>query len=229
MPDKNNDMQFHPSYLYAKSVVSRKVNAPKYVIKQARQFIRIADGKDKTYCINTATVNTVDSLLKIFVMPTGARRGESMYAATIGYQWLFYIAVLCTVYREDKSCRRYQTAVLEIARKNFKTFTVAVIFLLLFFTEPKFSKFFSVAPDGTLSKEIQSAIHEIIAATPALCGDSERGYTAKFKDTRDYVLCIPTQNKFTPLACITSCGGITNRMDGNTANGGNTAVGLPRR
>lgn len=198
----------HPSYTYARSVVDGEVNAPKYVIKQARQFVRIADGRDATYCINIATVRTIDELLKIFIMPKGVRRGETIYTSTIGYQWLFYIAVLCTVYREDTSCRRYQTAVLEIARKNFKTFTIAVIFLLLFFTEPKFSKFFSVAPDGVLSKEVQSAISEIISATPALRGDAERGYTAKFKPTRDYILCISTQNKFTPLACS------INRMDG---------------
>ena len=198
----------HPSYVYAQKVVEREVNAPKYVVKQAQIFCRIAEGKDTTYCLNTSTMRTIDQLLHIFVMPKGFRRGESIYAATVGYQWLFYIAVLCVVYRADKSCRRYQTAVLEICRKNFKTFTIAVIFLLLFFIEPKFSKFFSVAPDGTLSKEVQSAMSEIISATPALRGDAENGHTAKFKPTRDYILCIPTQSRFTPLACS------INRMDG---------------
>lgn len=198
----------HPSYRYAKSVVDRAVNAPKYVIKQAQQFLDIADGKSSVFCINLQTVASIDSLLKIFIMPKGIRRGKPIYDATVGYQWLFYIGVLCTVYREDLTLRRYQTALLEICRKNFKTFTIATTFLLLFFLEPKFSKFFSVAPDGTLSKEVQSAMDEIIKATPALHGDTERGFKSKFKSTRDYVLCIPTQNKFIPLAFSTS------RMDG---------------
>lgn len=198
----------HPAYVYAKRVTRREVNAPKYVLKQCREFIRVADGRDKKYTINTETVAKIDALLKLFIMPTGSRAGESIYSATIGYQWLFYVAVLCTVWKSEPDRRRYQTAILEICRKNFKTFTIAIIFLLLFFIEPQFSKFFSVAPDGTLSKEVQSAIDEIISASPALRGDSELGIRAKFKSTRDYILCLPTKNRLTPLACS------NNRMDG---------------
>lgn len=198
----------HPAYVYAKRVTRREVNAPKYVLKQCREFIRVADGRDKKYTINTETVAKIDALLKLFIMPTGSRAGESIYSATIGYQWLFYVAVLGTVWKSEPNRRRYQTAILEICRKNFKTFTIAIIFLLLFFIEPRFSKFFSVAPDGTLSKEVQSAIKEIISASPVLRGDPERGIKAKFKVLRDYILCISTQNRLTPLACS------NNRMDG---------------
>lgn len=198
----------HPAYVYAKRVTRREVNAPKYVLKQCREFIRVADRRDKKYNINTETVAKIDALLKLFIMPTGSRAGESIYSATIGYQWLFYVAVLCTVWKSEPDRRRYQTAILEICRKNFKTFTIAIIFLLLFFIEPRFSKFFSVAPDGTLSKEVQSAIKEIISASPVLRGDPERGIKAKFKVLRDYILCISTQNRLTPLACS------NNRMDG---------------
>ena len=198
----------HPAYVYAKRVTRREVNAPKYVLKQCREFIRVADGRDKKYTINTETVAKIDALLKLFIMPTGSRAGESIYSATIGYQWLFYVAVLGTVWKSEPDRRRYQTAILEICRKNFKAFTIAIIFLLLFFIEPRFSKFFSVAPDGTLSKEVQSAIKEIISASPVLRGDPERGIKAKFKVLRDYILCISTQNRLTPLACS------NNRMDG---------------
>lgn len=198
----------HPAYVYAKRVTRREVNVPKYVLKQCREFIRVADGRDKKYTINTETVAKIDALLKLFIMPTGSRAGESIYSATIGYQWLFYVAVLGTVWKSEPDRRRYQTAILEICRKNFKTFTIAIIFLLLFFIEPRFSKFFSVAPDGTLSKEVQSAIKEIISASPVLRGDPERGIKAKFKVLRDYILCISTQNRLTPLACS------NNRMDG---------------
>lgn len=201
-------IKIHPSYLYAQKVVKKQVNAPKYVIKQAKEFLRIADGKDKKYCINESTVELIDALLRLFIMPTGSMAGRSIYDATIGYQWLLYIGSLCTVWRSDTSRRRYQTAVLEICRKNFKTFSIAVLFLILFFIEPMLSKFFSVAPDGVLSKEVQNAIKEIIQVSPALRGDPDLGIAAKFKVLRDYTLCIPTQNKFTPLACS------TNRMDG---------------
>ena len=167
------EIKSHPSYQYAAKVVDGEICAPKYVCLQAQEFKRIVDDQDPEFCINLKTVNKIDKLLKLMVMPKGLKAGKSIYAASVGYQWLFYIATLCVVYREDRKRRRYETAVLEIARKNFKTYTIAVLFLLLFFLEPKFSKFFSVAPDGTLSREVKSAIEEIIKASPALRPEEE--------------------------------------------------------
>lgn len=161
-------IESHRSYLYAAEVAEGNTPAPKYIIAQAKEFLTTARDEDPKYCINEKTVCKIDKLLKLMVMPKGLKAGKSVYEATIGYQWLFYIATLCTVYREDPKRRRYETALLEIARKNFKTYTIAVLFILLFFLEPKFSKFFSVAPDGTLSREVKAAIEEIIKASPAL-------------------------------------------------------------
>lgn len=163
----------HRSYLYAADVVAGRVEAPYYVKLQAKYFLQIADGEDEEFTISTKILKKMDKLLKLMVMPKGLKAGQSMYDATIGYQWLFYTATLCVVYREDPQHRRYETALLEIARKNFKTYTNAVLFILLFFLEPKFSKFFSVAPDGTLSREVKAGIEEIIKASPALRPEEE--------------------------------------------------------
>ena len=57
---------------------------------------------------------------------------------------------------------------LEIARKNFKTFTSAVIFIIGLLSEPRFSRFFSVAPDLKLSSELKMAIRKIIKSSPYL-------------------------------------------------------------
>ena len=163
----------HRSFQYAVRVVTDETPAPQYVIAQAQEFLTIARGEHPKYCVNLKIVRKIDKLLKLMVMPKGLRAGQSIYDATIGYQWLFYIATLCVVYRDDPKRRRYETAILEIARKNFKTYTIAVLFILLFFLEPKFSKFFSVAPDGSLSREVREAIAEIIKASPALRPEEE--------------------------------------------------------
>ena len=163
----------HQSYRYAVAVVDGSSSAPKHVIAQAKVFLAIARDEDPAYCINEKSLKKIDKLLKLMVMPKGLKAGQSIYAATIGYQWLFYIAILCVVYRDNPQRRRYETALLEIARKNFKTYTIAVLFILLFFLEPKFSKFFSVAPDGSLSREIKAAIEEIMKASPALRPEEE--------------------------------------------------------
>ena len=138
-------------------------------------------------------------------MPKGLKAGKTLYECTAGYQWFFYIAILCTVYRENPDKRRYETGLLEICRKNFKTYTIATIFILLFLTEPQFSKFYSVAPDGSLSREIREAISETIRSSPLVY---EFKGAKRFKILRDYILFKPTQIQYIPLSYSTS------RMDG---------------
>ncbi len=189
---------------YAKAVVSKKINAPKYVKKQCRIYLRIAEDKDKKFCINEKKREQIISLTKLLIIPRGLMAGKTVFETLSGFQWLFIFAVLTVVYREDEQLRRYETAVLEICRKNGKTFLIAIIFIVLFFTEPKFSKFYSVAPDGQLSREIQAQIREIISSSPALNG--------KFKIRRDDILCLINQNDYIPLSFSTS------RLDGKLPN-----------
>lgn len=111
-------------------------------------------------------VSTISKLLKVLIVPKGLKAGNSCFDVLSGFQWLLIIAILCTVHRDDTSKRRYERAILEIARKNGKTFLIALLFILLFLTEPKFSKFYSVAPDGSLSREVKTAIEEIIKSSP---------------------------------------------------------------
>ena len=182
---------------------------PKYVKLQMQEFINIAEDKDKKYKINETKLKQVNNILKLLVMPKGLKAGQTLYECTTGYQWLFYIAILCTVYRDNPKKRRYEIGVLEICRKNFKTFTIATIFILLFLTEPKFSKFFSVAPDGALSREVREAISEIIRSSPLIY---EYKDTKRFKILRDYILFKPTQVTYIPLSYSTS------RLDGRLPN-----------
>ena len=142
-------------------------------------------------------------------MPKGLKAGKTLYECTSGYQWFFYIAILSVVYKNNSDKRRYEIGVLEICRKNFKTFTIATIFILLFLTEPRFSKFYSVAPDGALSREVREAISEIIRSSPLIYEFKD---TKRFKILRDYILFKPTQTQYIPLNYSTS------RLDGRLPN-----------
>lgn len=194
----------HPSVGYADAVVKKRINAPKYVVRQCRVFLKIAGGRDKKYRVDVERVELIGGLLGLMVMPKGLKRGCPVSECLSGFQWLFIIAVLCVVYRDNPERRRYETAILEICRKNGKTFLVAVIFILLLFLEPQFSKFYSVAPDGSLSREVQTAIREIIASSPAL--------QDKFKLRRDDIFCKLTESQYFPLNYSTS------RLDGKLPN-----------
>ena len=196
------------AYEYCKNSI-RKKTTPKYVKAQMRDFMRICEGKDKKYVVSEKKVKQVENILKILIMPKGLKAGQTLYDCTCGYQWLLYIASLCTVYRDNHNKRRYETCLLEISRKNFKTYTVATIFIILFLTEPNFSKFYSVAPDGTLSREIREAIAETIKSSPLLY---EYQGNKRFKILRDYIMFKPTQTQYIPLSFSTS------RMDGRLPN-----------
>lgn len=196
------------AYEYCKKSI-RKKTTPKYVKLQMRDFMRICEGKNPKYIISKKKVAQVESILKVLYMPKGLKAGQSLYECTSGYQWLFYIAIICVVYKDNENKRRYETGLLEICRKNFKTFTIATLFIILFLTEPKFSKFYSVAPDGSLSREVREAIAEIIRSSPLVY---EWKYRKRFKILRDYIMFIPTETKYVPLSYSTS------RMDGKLPN-----------
>lgn len=186
---------------YAEQVINDEVVAPKYVKKQCKEFLDLWNDKNEKYCINHKTVNLIKKILKMLIMPKGLKAGQTLYECSTGYQWVFYISILCVVHRDNHSHRRYETAILEIARKNFKTYTIATIFILLFLLEPKFSKFYSVAPDGSLSKEVREAIAETIKSSPLIFQYKE---SKRWKILRDYISFLPKETKFFPLAYTNS-------------------------
>lgn len=192
----------HPAEIYARAVVSGDIDAPKYVILECKDFLNTWDGKNETYCINQKLLGKIYKIAKVLKMAKGPKAGKSIYYALAGYQWLLITATICTVRIDDKRKRRYERVLLEIARKNGKSFIVGFLFILLFYLEPAYSRFFSVAPDGQLAREIKEAIEPIINTNIDVFGDGE------FKVLRDYILHKPTKTRYTPLNYSTS------RLDG---------------
>ena len=194
------------AYKYAQWCVIRgNKKAPKYVKKQAKAWVEIADGKDAEAYVDGDTLEQICTLLSLMVHPDLLC---PMDEGLEDYAWLLIVAVLCTKLKNDENrdIRYYITAVLEICRKNFKTFNSAVIFILLMLTDPQFSRFFSVAPDLKLSSELKLAIRKIIKVSPALV-DNEA-----FKIMRSEIRCLLTDSEYTPLAYS------EDRMDGKLAN-----------
>ncbi len=168
----------------------RKSNGktPAYVKKQAAAWLKIADDKDREAYVNEGAYEYLCRILGLITHPD---LGVNMLEGLEDYAVFLITAVFCTRSRKDES-RYYQTALLEIGRKNFKTFTSAVIFIVGLLIEPKFSRFFSVAPDFKLSSELMLAVKKIIKSSPEL-----EGY---FKIKRDEVYCMLNDITYTPLA-----------------------------
>lgn len=179
---------------------NRKV--PKYVKKQCAAWLDIVDGCDPDAYVCEKTFRKICKLLKLIIHPD---LHQPLIRCMESYAWLLIVAVFCTKNRADNT-RYYRTALLEICRKNFKTFYSAVIFIIGMLTEGQFGRFFSVAPDLKLSKELQSAIRKIIKSSPALNDGTI------FKSLRSEIRCLITDSEYTPLAYS------EDKMDGKMAN-----------
>lgn len=193
-----NESKAYKYCLWAVKTNNRKV--PRYVKLQAKSWLEIADGKDSEAYVDEKAYSKLCKILKLMIHPD---LKCSMYDGLEDYAWFLITGVFCTKHRET-GYRYYITALLEIARKNFKTFNSAVIFIIGMLTEPQFSRFFSVAPDLKLSSELKLAIRKIIKASQALCD--------AFKLLRSEVRCLLTESEYTPLAYS------EDRMDGKLAN-----------
>lgn len=196
----------NPAYKYASWCASdTRGMVPKYVRMQAESWLNIADGLDKEAYVDEAAAGKIERLLKLMVHPD---LRCPMDEGLEPYTWLLIIAGLCTKLKSEKDKRFYTTILLEIARKNFKTFNSGIIFILLMLTEPDFSRFFSVAPDLSLSSELKLAIRKIIKTSPALYDEADPA----FKILRSEIRCNLNDNEYKPLAYS------EDRLDGKTAN-----------
>lgn len=200
----------NPGITYCQKAAKGGVTTPKYVKKQAKKVLPILEGKDKDFFLHEKKLKKIEELLMLLKMPKGLSVGKPIGECLAGFQWFLIIAALCVVRRDNPKKRKYTNVILEIARKNGKTFIVAVLFILLFFFEPKFSRFFSVAPDGSLSREIKEAIQEIISYNADVFENDKS--TAFFKIKRDEIFFKLKNSKYVPLNYSNS------RLDGKLPN-----------
>lgn len=203
-------MTINPGITYCERAAKGGVTTPKYVKKQAKKLLPVLQGKDRDFFLDEKKLQKIEELLMILRMPKGLSVGKPIGECLAGFQWLLIIAALCVVRRDNPKKRKYTNVLLEIARKNGKTFIVAVLFILLFFYEPKFSRFFSVAPDGTLSREIKQAIEEIIRFNADVFEMNQS--SAFFKIKRDEILFYLKKSNYVPLNYSNS------RLDGRLPN-----------
>lgn len=165
--------------------------APKYVKIQAKEWIDIVNGKNEEAYVDDDEYARVERILTLIIHPD---LHKALVECIEFYAAFFIVAVFCTKLKNDEGLdvRYYQTALLEIARKNFKTFYSAIIFIILMITEPPNSRFFSVAPDLLKSSELKKAMKKIIKGSPTL--------VKEFKILRSEIRYNRNDNEYMPLA-----------------------------
>ena len=105
----------------------------KYVRLQAAAWVKIVDGADEEAYIDEKMYEKLQKILALMVHPD---LKQPMTEGLEPYAQLLITAIFCTKLKNDegKDIRYYENALLEIGRKNFKTFACAVIFILLMLT-----------------------------------------------------------------------------------------------
>ena len=191
----NKEIFNHPAYKYALGIKNGNIIVNNDVKIVTDRFIREVNdslnGKGDYY-FDIRALDKVSKLLKLITMATGPRRGESAYDALAGFQWFFFVNIFCWRHKDDHSLRRYNTATMLIPRKNGKTFISSIIFILLLILEPRYSKFYSVAPDLDLSSQLKTQVDSLIDGSPELA--------RFFKVTNKEITCLVTKNTYKPLA-----------------------------
>ena len=195
------------AYKYAQWAVSETEGmVPHFVKVQAQQWMDIVDDYNEDAYVDEKEFEKICNLLKLMIHPDVHC---SIYDAMEDYAWLLITATLCTMWREGseiyddnkvsfESCkiRYYTTALLEISRKNHKTFYCAVIIILLMLTGVGFGRYFSVAPTLAQSSEVKLAVRKILKSSPLLVDEEDPA----FKILRSEVTCNINESNFTPLA-----------------------------
>lgn len=155
------------------------------------------DNNNDLYFVNTNICDKINKLLGLLTMPTGLRVGTPVIDSLLPYQCLFFVASFCITYRNEPTKRKHERVILEITRKQGKSFLVALTFVIQLLLAPRFSRLYSVAPDGSLSREVKIAIEQLIQSCKYL-NDTYKG-KSKFKINRDVIKCQLTDNNYYPL------------------------------
>lgn len=205
-----NYLKQHKAYKYAVDVVNnnikynnKSITQAKYVIKQCQKFIDDLKNNDK-YFFDEKELDKITNLTKLINMGDGLKADQAAYEALVGFQWFFIANIFCWKHKDNPRKRRYETLTLLIGRKSGKTFLVGLIFILLMLIEPKYSEFYSVAPDRELSSKIKEEMSKIIDSSPYI--------SKRFKTINKETKCLLTDSKFQALAYS------ENRMDARKAN-----------
>ena len=199
----NEYLKSHPVYKYVQRVVDNELITDEEMKIVCNDFLKEVNNPNSKYFFDEKLLKKITQLFGLINMPDGSARDKPVSESLAGFQWFFVANTLCWKMANNHDLRRYHKSIMLLARKSGKTFVVALIFILLLFTEPDLSTFYSVAPDKDLSSVIKNMMQKIIDKSP---------YIKKyFKWTQRKVTCVATGSTFEPLATS------NNRMDARLA------------
>lgn len=157
---------------YARDVVDGIEITTKEVVSQCKIFLRDYNERqyqeDFEYYFDEKELLKINNLLKLFNFATGFVAGEQVLENLAPFQCFLITNIFAWRFKDNPKKFKHNDITLFIARKNSKTATVALIFLLLMLTEQPYSEFYSICLTRELAAEIRKAMTQLLEASPLI-------------------------------------------------------------
>lgn len=157
---------------YCDDVVSGKEVTTKEVKRQCEIFIEDYDinqhKPEYEFYSDQKELLKINNLLKLFNFATGFVAGREVLENLAPYQCFLITGVFLFRFKDNKEKFKNNDITLFISRKNAKTATVALIFIILMLTQQKYSEFYSICLTRDLAAEIRKSIVQILEASPII-------------------------------------------------------------
>ncbi len=157
---------------YAEDVVSGEEITTWEVKKQCEWFLSDYNNRqykdDFKFYFDEDEIKKINNLLKLMNFATGFVAGGQVLEHLAPFQCFFIANTFGWRFKDNKVKFRYNDNTLFIARKNAKTATIALVFILLMLTEQQYSEFYSICLTKELAAEIKKIMAQIINASPLI-------------------------------------------------------------
>lgn len=157
---------------YAEDVVGGKEITTKEVVQQCKIFLNDYNKRQYTdgfeYYFDVEKLKIINNLLKLLNYATGFVAGKQILENLAPFHCFLLANVFGWRYKSKPNKFKHNDITLFIARKNAKTATVAIIFILLMLTEQPYSEFYSICLTRELAAEIRKAMVQILDASPCI-------------------------------------------------------------
>lgn len=122
--------------------------------------------EDYEFYFDVQEIDKICGLLKLLNFATGFVAGKPVADNLSPYQAFLIINLFGWRYKSKPYRFKHSDITLFVARKNAKTATVGIIYILLMLTEQDYSEFYSICLNRELAGEIRKSMVQILGASP---------------------------------------------------------------
>ena len=121
---------------------------------------------DWLYYFDCKQVKKINNLLKLLNFATGFVAGKPVLDNLGDYQAFLILNLFAWRFKDRPYKFKHNDICLYLARKNAKTATGGIIYILLMLTEQNYSEFYSICLNRELAGEIRKSMVQILEASP---------------------------------------------------------------